>query len=423
MHAFASELYPLCRSITGAGVRQTLDRVGARVDLQRTELATGTQVFDWTVPQEWKINEAWIDGPDGKRLVDFANHNLHVASYSRPFRGTLSLGELRAHVHTDPDNPHWIPYRTSYYADTWGFCVSDADFSTWPEGEYRVCVDAELFDGALSYAEFRVDGETDDEILFFTHICHPSLANDNLSGIALLTELAALVSAWPTRLSYRFVFAPATIGSISWLSQNRRGFGRIKAGLVTSVIGDRGHPHYKSSRQGDAWIDRVVPHVLHRHADEWTSLPFIPYGYDERQFCSPGVNLPIGRLTRSPNGGYPQYHTSADDLSVIDTESLAHSLHLFLQVLGVLESDRRFVNTQPYGEPQLGRRGLYRALGGFQDIEQRQMAMLWALNLSDGENSVLEIAERAGLYCREIDEICAVLADAGLLENADSSEG
>lgn len=414
MYGLIQELYPICRSITGDGLRETLRRIGARIPLALHEVPSGTRVFDWVVPKEWNIRDAWIKNDRGERVIDFRRSNLHVLNYSVPVRATMTLAELRSRLFTLPGQPDWIPYRTSYYEETWGFCLSQRQLDAMPDGNYEVVIDSTLEAGHLTYGECLLRGATRDEVLIFTHVCHPSLCNDNLSGAALAVALVQSLANLPRRYSYRFVFAPATIGSIAWLSRNESRLSRIKHGLVLACLGDPGKFTYKKSRHGDAEIDRAAQHVL-RHAGDHAILEFSPWGYDERQFGSPGINLPMGRLTRSPNGGYPEYHTSADNLELVRPEALGDSLVRCLQIFDVLESNACYRNTSPKGEPQLGRRGLYRKMGGFQDIPERQWALLWLLNLATGERDLLDIAERSGLEFSLVRKAAEDLLRSGLL--------
>lgn len=415
MHALAAELYPICRSITGPGLRETLDLLGRRLPLERRRVATGTAVFDWTIPKEWSIREAWLRGPDGDKVVDFAECNLHVVNYSTQVHRTLPLNELRPYLHTLPDRPHWTPYRTSYYDETWGFCLPHALAETLPDGDYEAFIDADLEDGHLDYAELVLPGESEEEFLFSCHSCHPSLANDNLSSLAVASTLAGLLSGVPHRYTYRFLFIPGTIGAIAWLARNEAAAARVRHGLVLACLGDPGPFTYKRSRRDDAAIDRSVAYTLEGSGHKWETRRFVPYGYDERQFGSPGFDLPVGRLTRTPNGEYPEYHTSADDLSLIRPDALADSLATLLEIVAVVEGDGVYENTQPKCEPQLGRRGLYGALGGLPDPGARSMAMLWILNLSDGRHSLLEIAERSELPFDLIRQTATLLEGEGLL--------
>jgi aminopeptidase-like protein len=417
MHQLVERLYPLCRSITGDGVRRTLEIVGELIPLDVHEVPTGTEVLDWNVPKEWNIRDAYVKDPSGAKVIDFKQSNLHVVGYSVPVSATMTLEELRGHLHTLPDQPGLIPYRTSYYAEDWGFCLRHETLESLRDGLYEVVIDSTLEDGHLTYAEHVVPGRTEEEVLVSCHVCHPSLANDNLAGIAVATQLARrlarrLAGSSP-RYTYRFVFAPGTIGSITWLARNRDAVERVKHGLVLACAGDSGALTYKRSRRGDAGIDRAVAHVLRGRPHR--TLDFSPYGYDERQYCSPGFNLPVGSLTRSTYAGYPEYHTSGDNPSFVLPESLEDTLETCWEVTRVLEGDRRLENLSPYGEPQLGRRGLYGALGGRSDTKQAQMAMLWVLNLSDGDHSLLDIAERAGLPFQAVAEAAQSLEDAGLV--------
>jgi len=416
MYDLAAELYPICRSITGDGFRKSLEILHRVVPYEVHEVPTGTRVLDWTVPKEWNIREAWVKGPDGNKVIDFARHSLHILNYSIPVHKKVTLDELREHLHTLPDYPDWIPYRTSYYKEDWGFCLSHDDLPDLQPGEYEVYIDASLEDGSLTYGEFVLPGETDDEVLFTAHGCHPSLANDNLSGMTLVTHLAKLLESTNRRYTYRFLIIPGTIGAITWLARNRDIVSRIKHGLVVACVGDSGQRSYKRSRRNDAEIDRAVGYVLRHSGQPYEIEDFTPYGYDERQFCSPGFNLPVGSLRRTPHGQYRQYHTSADNMDFIAAPFLGDSLGGYLEVVRILEENRKYRNLAPHGEPQLGRRGLYRAIGGHADSSNRQMAMLWLLNLSDGDHSLLDIADRSGLPFELLAVTAATLVEHELLE-------
>ena len=415
MFALMERLYPICRSITGQGVRQTLDILQESLPLVRSEVPTGTPAFDWTVPNEWTIRDAWIKDPSGVCIVDFKSSNLHVVSYSVPVHRRLDLRELKEHLHSDPEHPEWIPYRTSYYHETWGFCLAHQQLLSLQEGEYEVCIDADLRPGSLSYAECVIPGASPSEVLLFAHTCHPSLCNDNLSGVVLLTALGQYLRRSQLQWTYRLVFAPATIGSITWLSRNQEHLGQIKAGLIVSVAGDPGTITYKRSRHGNSLIDRAAANIVRQGEKPGTVLPFSPWGYDERQFCSPGINLPVGRITRSPNGAYPQYHTSADNLDLVQAKHLQDSLQQIMRILCVLESDRCYLNLSPFGEPQLGRRGLYQMMGGYTDIGALQHALLWVLNYSDGLHSLLDIAEASGMDFQMLLHAAELAEQSGLL--------
>jgi aminopeptidase-like protein len=414
MMELAEVLFPICRSITGDGVRATLAQVGRRIPLEVHEVPSGTGVLDWTVPDEWNIRDAFIAAPDGRRVVDFRASNLHVVSYSEPVSGTFTLEELRPRLHTHALEPDWIPYRTSYYDRTWGFCLSQRQLETMKDVAYEVVVDSTLRPGSLTYGECLLPGEVEDEVLLSTHVCHPSLANDNVSGIVVLSELAALLAARAShRLTYRLLFLPGTIGSITWLALNEARTSSIVAGLVVACVGDPAPLTYKKSRGGDAAIDRAAAHVVTRDPAGCIK-DFVPWGWDERQFNSPGFDLPVGTLTRSGEGEFREYHSSADDLTLIAPESLEQTLDAILAILDVLEHDRPFVNLHPRGEPQLGRRGLYRGLGG-PNPEREQLAILWVLNQSDGTQSLLAIAEKSHIPFEDVSYAARALLEAGLI--------
>jgi aminopeptidase-like protein len=418
LHSFASRLYPICRSITGSGVRRTLQLVRERIPLVVTEVRSGSSIFDWKVPLEWNIEAAHVTDPRGNRIVDFADHNLHVVSYSAPMDCEMSLEGLLPHLHTRPDRPDWIPYRTSYYRRNWGFCLAHSELIGLQPGNYRVQINTSLSSGSLTYGEFVLPGRMKDEVLLFTHVCHPSLANDNCAGISVATELAKWLAEMPRRLSYRIVFAPGTIGSLCWLKNNQGRLSRIKNGLVLCLLGDPAPLTYKATRRGDCEIDRVAAYVIGGKDLGGRTMNFEPYGYDERQLCSPGFDLPIGRLTRSVNDGYPEYHSSADDLQLIKESAMRESLQACQKIIGVLEDNRRWVNVRPRGEPQLGRRGLYGSLGGRSPAE-RERTMLWILNQADGGPTLLDIAKRSGIGFDAVAQAAGELAGAGLLRTAD----
>jgi aminopeptidase-like protein len=411
MRELIGELFSICRSITGEGLRQSLGRVGELIPLAMHEVPTGTQAFDWTVPKEWNIRDAYINDANGRRIVDFRDNNLHVVNYSAPVNARMTLGELRPHLHSLPDRPDWIPYRTTYYAETWGFCLAHRQLESLTDGEYEVVIDSSLRDGALTYGECVLPGDLDDEFLISTHICHPSLANDNLSGVAVAASLAQILARNPHRYTYRFLFVPGTIGPIAWLARNQDKVRRIKHGLVLACVGDRGSINYKRSRRGSADIDRAVECVLRSRATPFEVRDFSPYGYDERQYCSPGFDLPVGSFRRTPHGEYQEYHISADNLDFVSEAHLAGSLGALLETIDLLESDVAFRNLSPNCEPQLGRRGLLPAAS-----ESAQMALLWMLNLSDGTNSLLDIAERSRLPFGELRRATEILIEHGLLE-------
>ena len=415
MYRCIADLYPVCRSITGDGLRETLHRLQRIIPLTVAEVPTGTRVFDWTVPREWNIRDAYVKNPRGERVIDFHASNLHVVHYSVPIRTRMPLKQLREHLFTLPEHPDWIPYRTAYYEDIWGFCLSHRSLLALEEAEYEVCIDSTLAPGALSYGECYLAGQTPHEILISCHICHPSLANDNLSAIALATYLARYVATLERRYSYRFLFLPGTIGPITWLARNESRLAQIRHGLILSSVGDIGPLTYKRTRHGDAEVDRVFVDVLRDAGVPHEILEFQPYG-DERQFCSVGIDLPMGCFSRTAHGGYPQYHTSADDLGLVHEWALAESFATCAEVLSRLDANRVYVNTNPKCEPHLGRRGLYRRQGGRPAANTR--AMQWILSLADGTQSLLDITQRSHHPFGVIRDAAAALADAGLLQES-----
>jgi aminopeptidase-like protein len=413
-------LYPICRSITGNGVRETLRLLASEIALGIHEVVSGTPVFDWQIPKEWNIRDAYIKDLNGKRVVDFNASNLHVVSYSVPVRARLSLSELQSHLFSIPDHPDWIPYKTSYYSETWGFCVSEHQRASLTDELYDVCIDSTLASGHLTYGELCLRGVETTEVLVSCHVCHPSMCNDNLSGLSLAVTLAKLLQSRRRRYTYRFLFIPGTIGSIAWLALNEERATRIKHGLVLACLGDPGHLTYKQSRQGTAAIDRIAKHVIEQSEPPGQIERFSPYGYDERQYCSPGFNLPVGVLSRTPHGRFREYHTSADNMDLVNPASLGDSLRACVEIIDVLEGNEVFLNTNPRCEPQLGKRGLYSTMGGHSgDSRAREAALLWVLNQSDGTLSLLDIAERSGLSFANIRAAALELVGCGLLRSSD----
>lgn len=421
MIPFIAELFPICRSITGNGLRETLTKIQSLIPLKIIEIPTGTKVLDWEIPKEWNIRDAYIKNSSGEKIVDFQKLNLHVLNYSTPINKKISLKELLPHLFSIPEQPGLVPYRTSYYKENWGFCMSHNQLMGLKEEEYEVYIDSDLSSGSLTYGEFYIKGQVEDEVLISTHICHPSLCNDNLSGIAVCTSLAQTLSKADPYYSYRFIFVPGTIGAIAWLAQNENILNRIKFGLVTSLLGIDSIFTYKRSRRSDTKIDRIVEHVLSKLPDS-KIIDFIPYGYDERQFCSPGFNLPVGNLCRIPFAQYPEYHTSADNLEFISPKALKDSLGVFVNIVQHIEAERYFINLFPKGEPQLGKRGLYDSIGGHNDSKTLQMAFLWVLNYSDGLHSLTDISIRSGITLNLIVEAAEMLIDKGLIRKKINSE-
>ena len=415
LHELIRELYPICRSITGDGVRQTLSIIGRSIRLDVHEVPSGTEVLDWVVPPEWNVRDAYVADATGARVIDFRASNLHLVNYSVPVRATMTLDELRPHLHTLPDQPDLVPYRTTYYERTWGFCLSQHQLDGLRPGDYDVVVDTTLDEGSLTYGELVVPGRSEDEVLVSTHVCHPSLCDDNLSGIVVSAALArALLDGDPPARTHRFVYAPGTIGAITWLATHRDVVPRIAAGLTLTCLGDL-HPFtYKRTLAGDGLIDRAAEHVLRTRAIEHDVIDYFPYGYDERQYNSPGFRAPVGSLMRGRHGRFPEYHTSADDPGFVHPDQLVESYSTLRAILAVVDGDRTVRNTQPFGEPQLGRRGLYHALGGT-DLPSAQLAMLWVLALADGSHSLLDIADRSGIEFATVEATAAVLERHQLL--------
>ena len=419
LHGLVRELFPINRSLTGAGVRETLKIVSRHVDLEIHEVATGTAVLDWHVPMEWNIRGGTISTLSGQRLVDFADNNLHVLGYSKPIKAVLSRDELAQHVHTLPDQPDLIPYRTGYFADNWGFCLPHKLWQGMTDDEYRVEIDSDIAPGSLTYGELFLPGATAQDVLVTCHICHPSLADDNLSGIAIATALAMRQARKPRRLGYRFLFLPATIGAITWLDRNESRLDRIKHGLVLTCLGDANPFHYKQSRRG-AGIDRAVAHVLRHSGHPYEVMPFNPYGYDERQFCSPAFDLPVGCLMRGVHGTFPEYHTSADNPDFVTPEALGQSYAMIETLFDLLDGDLTYRRVDGRGEPQLGRRGLYRAIAGQREAGgATQMDLLWFLNLADGHHSLLDMAIRADVPFARLEAAARLALDASLVEVCD----
>jgi aminopeptidase-like protein len=416
MMKLISDLYPVCRSITGNGVRNTLRYIEGLVPLEITEIPTGTKIFDWEIPNEWNIRDAYIKDPQGNKIIDFKKLNLHVLNYSTPINQKMDLESLKKHLFSIPEKPDLVPYRTSYYAENWGFCLSHNQLQQLKEGQYEVLIDSSLKPGHLTYGEVLLKGKTDEEILISTHICHPSLANDNLAGNAVCAFLANYMSKTDHYYSYRFIFIPGTIGAIAWLAQNEDKLHKIKYGLVTSLLGIDSLFTYKRTRSGNTTIDKIVEHILSKEVSNHKVIDFIPYGYDERQFCSPGINLNMGNLTRIPYSEYPEYHTSADNVSFISEKALVDSLNMFKRVFQFIEADRKYMNLFPNGEPQLGKRGLYDNVGGRNDSKILQLAFLWVLNFSDGNHTLVDIAIRSDMTIDIITEAASMLLEKGLLK-------
>jgi aminopeptidase-like protein len=417
-------LWPILRSITGDGVRETLTILSEIAPLCRIEVASATKVFDWTVPPEWVVREAYVLTPKGERILDVRENNLHLLNYSAPFRGTLSRAQLDAHLHSLPEQPRAIPYVTSYYERRWGFCISQHQRDQLPEGDYEVVIDTEHMQGSLSIGEavLPADGDSEGEVLISTYTCHPSLANNELSGPLVAAFLHRRLSRWPSRrLTYRFVFAPETIGAVAYLSMCGEHLRQsLLAGYVVTCVGAGDRFTLKRSRRGDTLADRAALHVLNQSPEQPRVLDFFPSGSDERQYCSPGFNLPVASVMRLMYGTYPEYHTSLDNRELISSRSLQESIDVYERILRVLETNRSYISRMPMCEPQLGPRNLYGTLGtrestGFTD------AVLWVLNYADGEHDLLAVAEMSGIALPDLARAAAACHEAGLVGESRAS--
>lgn len=418
MHELASRLFPICRSITGAGVRETLGILSEILpNIQIHEVPSGTQVFDWTVPREWSIDGAYLESPTGERVIDFANSNLHVVSYSEPVDQKLSLKDLQNHLHSIPELPQAIPYVTSYYNQTWGMCLAHEVRETLPDGEYRVVIDSELFNGSLTFGELVIPGESSEEVFISTYICHPSLGNNELSGPVVATALALWLESLPKRkLTYRFVFIPETIGALTYTSQNLDDLrNNVIAGFNLTCIGDDGDYSYLASRLGNTRIDAIAQHVVESRPQP-VIYSYLDRGSDERTYCAPGIDLPLVSLMRTRYGNYPEYHTSLDDLSVITQTGLQGGLDLVRECIQILETDGVYRATV-LGEPQLGRRGLYHAIHG-RSVADVVLMRTHVLAYCDGSHSIFDIAVLLGRPYAEVAEIVDELLAHDLVEPA-----
>ncbi len=416
IHDFIKGLYPICRSITGDGVRATLKKIGEHIPIKIIEVPTGKKVFDWVIPKEWNIRDAYVKNGEGKKIIDMKKSNLHVLNYSMPIHKKMRLAELKEHLFTIPSQPDLVPYFTSYYKENWGFCISHKQYTRLKEDIYEVHIDSEFKDGSLTFGEMYVKGLSKDEVLFSTYICHPSLCNDNLSGIGLLTALGVYIKNSIPKYSYRFLFVPETIGSIAWLYLNREKVRNIKLGLVATCVGDGGDFTYKKARCSDALIDKIALKALKDSKIPYKTVDFFPAGSDERQYSSPGFNLPVGSLMRTMYGDFPQYHNSADDLNFIKPIFLGESFEEYARIIYIIENDATYLNKKPYCEPQLGRRGLYDTVGGKAEVDVGQLSLLSVLNYSDGKTSLLDISIRSGIVFDRIKQAADILCKAKLLK-------
>jgi len=419
MYSLMERLFPICRSLTGNGNKQTLNILKEYIPIEIKEVPSGTKVFDWEVPDEWNIKDAFIKTPDGKKVVDFKNNNLHLVGYSEPFEGKIKLDELKNHIYTLPDQPDLIPYVTSYYQRRWGFCLSENQFKTLKNGIYEIQIDSTLEPGNLTYADLIVKGKSKKEILISTYICHPSLANNELSGPVISTFLAKyLLENNDNYYSYRFVFAPETIGTITYLSKHIEELKRnVIAGYVLTCIGDSGSFSYLQSRKENTLVDRVTMHVLKHTEKEYELYDYLASGSDERQYCSPGIDLPVGSLMRTKYGEYPEYHTSGDNMDIISSDELDKSLEKLKLCIDIIENNRIYKSTV-LGDPQLGKRGLYPTIST-KTSSLNVITMMNILSFCDGHHDLLWIAEKIGKPIMELFPIVETLFQNDLLKIID----
>ncbi len=412
---YFDRLWPILRSITGEGVRQSHDILSEIIPLKRFEIPTGSKVYDWEIPKEWAVSKAYVINPEGKKILDIKDNNLHLVNYSIPFTGTVGLAELNKHLYSLPDLPDAIPYITSYYKERWGFCISENERQRLSQGDYQVVIDSKLFDGSLTIGEAFLQGESDEEVLISSYSCHPSMANNELSGPLVLAFLyKRLAQVKNRRLSYRFVLLPETIGAIAYL--NMRGEHlkeKLTAGYVVTCIGDAGDFTYKRSRQHNSLADKAALHVL--ATKNAKVINFSPLGSDERQYCSPAFNLPMGSLMRTMYGEFPEYHTSLDNKEFISFTALQESIDVYFDILMSLDKNQKYINLYPHGEPRLDKRGLYESIG-HSSVPELSTKVLWLLNYSDGEHDLLDIANLSGYSVNELHEIALICLRTKLIK-------
>ncbi len=422
VQALMNRLYPICRSITGDGVRETLAILAGYANLQVHEVASGTIAYDWTVPDEWNIRDAFIADMNGKRLVDFRASNLHIVSYSIPINQTLTFAELDQHLHSLPSQPDAIPYRTAYYSSTWGFAITQRQRDAFDRNAtYRVVIDSTKAPGSLSYGERLLSDGDGPEYLISTYSCHPSLGNDNLSGLILWTFLLARMAHRPLRNRYRFIVVPETIGSVIYMARNEAAMTGVAGGFVVTCVAGPGEHGYKSSFAGHSLVDRAARKALTDAGINWEEFPFDAGGSDERNYSAPFFRIPTGTISKSKYYTYDEYHTSLDNLTFISARELISTLALYESTIHILECERPLNSRMPYCEPMLGKRGLYPEIGGSQrsaaeaSPAEQLDAIRWVMHMADGQETPLSIAMRSGLPHTTINKAVDTLIDAGLI--------
>jgi aminopeptidase-like protein len=418
LYRLVERLFPICRSITGDGVRQTLAMLAEYCALAIHQVPSGAKVFDWTIPKEWNIRSGFIENTQGNKIVDFRWNNLHVVSYSTPVDSWISLSELQQHLHSLADQPDAIPYVTSYYNDYWGFCISHHERQKLPEDTYHVYIDSDLKDGFLTYGECVIPGELDAEIFLSTYVCHPSMANNELSGPSVVALIARWLASERRRFTYRIVFVPETIGSITYLSRHVKHLKeKVLAAFNVSCVGDDRAYSYVTSRYGNTFADKVALNVLSLSDCSFTKYSFLDRGSDERQYCSPGVDLPMVTLSRSKYGTYPEYHTSLDNLDLVSWEGLAGGYELVKNCIEVIERNRTY-KVKCKGEPQLGKRGLYPPISEKKSYDCVK-TMMDFIAYCDGTNDLIDISNIIGRPVRELMPLAQQLAAKEVIEPID----
>jgi len=415
MYDLVKDLFPICRSITGNGVRETLKIIQQHIPININEVPTGTKVFDWTVPKEWNIKDAYIMDENSNKIIDFKKNNLHVVGYSVPVNKTVSLPELQEHLYSLPEQPEAIPYVTSYYKEMWGFCITHKKREILKEGKYKVFIDSELKNGALTYGELIIPGKSEKEVFLSTYICHPSMANNELSGPAVTTFLVKWIMSKPRRYTYRIIFIPETIGSITYLNKNLDVMKQnIIVGFNVSCVGDNRVYSYLPTRNGNTYADKIALNILSFKHPKFVKYSFLDKGSDERQYNAPGVDLPVCCIMRSKYGTYPEYHTSLDNLEFVNPEGLSGSYEVFKECLNLIEENRKY-KIKCLGEPQLGKRGLYPTISTKLSTKEVK-GIINFISYSDGKNDLIDISNKINVPVWELYLIIEKLLKADLLE-------